>query len=113
MNHITTYRDLYNHRQTGRPVGSVMEAWNALDRELAVAHCNGSRYTQRDTGISIEWCVCECVYVCVWGLLNCISIERENTIIYIVHEFILVFRPLLNGIYARECVVCVCVCVCV
>ena len=26
-----------------------MEAWNALDRELAVEHCNVSRYTQRDT----------------------------------------------------------------
>ena len=38
-----------------------------------------------------------------------VCIERENTIIYTVHEFILVFRPLLNGIYARECV-CVCVC---
>ena len=52
---------------------------NALDRELAAEHCNGSCYTQRDAGISIgisaiiEWCVCECVYVCVcvWGLLNC------------------------------------------
>ena len=31
MNHITTYRDLYNHRQTGRPVGSVMEAWKKMD----------------------------------------------------------------------------------
>ena len=26
MNHITTYRDLYNHRQTGRPIGTVMES---------------------------------------------------------------------------------------
>ena len=34
-----------------------------------------------------------------------VCIERENTIIYIVHEFIL------NDIYARECV-CVYVCVC-